>query len=122
MGRLDLSLPRPHESTPAVWRGTRTGEAETLNELGALHRITGDFVQAEQCHQQALELARAIGSTWIEAHALAGLGRCAIVTSGAAQAAALLRQALELFQRIGATDDLPILAELDALTNQGSAE
>jgi tetratricopeptide (TPR) repeat protein len=57
--------------------GDRGGEAETLNETGTLHRVTGDLGQARASHQQALELARAIASFRTEAHALAGLGRCA---------------------------------------------
>jgi hypothetical protein len=60
--------------------GDRGGEAEVVNETGALHRVRGDLARAEGCHEQALKLAHAIDSPWDEAHALAGLGRCAIVT------------------------------------------
>jgi hypothetical protein len=42
--------------------------------------------QAGSCHQQALDLARQIGSSWGEAHALAGLGRCALAAGHAAEA------------------------------------
>jgi tetratricopeptide (TPR) repeat protein len=98
--------------------GDRGGEAETLNESGMLHRVSGDLAQAEGCHQQALELARAIASSWDEAHALAGLGRCALAAGHAAQAGVLLRQALEIFQRIGAAEAPDLLAELDALISQ----
>ena len=94
--------------------GSRGGEAEALNETGALHRVSGDLVQAEQCHQQALDLARAIASSWDEAHALAGLGRCALAAGYAAQAGVLLRQALEIFQRIGVAEASDLLTELGA--------
>jgi tetratricopeptide (TPR) repeat protein len=40
--------------------GGRGGEAEALNERGTLHRVSGELAQAQGCHQQALELARAI--------------------------------------------------------------
>jgi tetratricopeptide (TPR) repeat protein len=33
--------------------GDRDGEAEALNEAGALHRACGDLRQAGSCHQQA---------------------------------------------------------------------
>ena len=92
-----------------------SGEAEALNETGTLHRVSGDLAQAEGCHQQALDLARAIGSSWNEAHALAGLGRCALAAGHATQAEALLRQALEIFQRIGAAEASDVSRELTAL-------
>jgi hypothetical protein len=60
--------------------------------------------QAGSCHQQALGLARQIGSAWDEAHALAGLGRCALAAGHAATAEGMLRQALEIFQRIGVAE------------------
>ena len=47
-------------------------------QRGTLHRVNGDLAQAEGCHQQALELARAIANSWDKAHALVGLGRCAL--------------------------------------------
>lgn len=84
------------------------------------HRLGGDLAQAEECHQQALELARAIASSRDEAHALAGLGRCALADGHAAEDEALLRQALEIFQRIGAAESPELRAELDALTGSGT--
>jgi len=96
-------------------------EAEFLNEAGALHRAGGDLRQARACHQQALGLARQIGSAWDEAHALAGLGRCALAAGHTGQAADELRQALEIFQRIGAAEAARLSAELHALTDSRSA-
>ena len=75
-----------------------------LNETGTLRRVTGDLAWAEECHRQALDLARQICSSWDEAHALAGLGRCALAADHATQAEALLRQALEIFEKIGAPE------------------
>jgi tetratricopeptide (TPR) repeat protein len=82
-----------------------------------LHRISGYLAQAEGCHQQALDLARAIASPWDEAHALAGLGRCALAADQATRAGVLLQQALEIFQQTGAAEALDLLAELDTLTD-----
>ena len=97
--------------------GDRLGQAKALNETGTLHRVSGDLAQADGCHQQALELARAIASSWDEAHALAGLGRGAMAAGHADQAACLLRQALEIFQRIGAAEAADVSTELEALND-----
>jgi tetratricopeptide (TPR) repeat protein/transcriptional regulator with XRE-family HTH domain len=101
--------------------GDPGGHVETLNEVGTLHRVRGDLRQAGSCHQQALDLARQIGSAWDEAHALAGLARCALAAGHAAEAADLLRQALEIFQRIGAAEAADLSAELRALADSRSA-
>jgi len=113
-----LPAVRALEQALAIYRdlGRRGGEAEALNAIGTLHRVSGDLAQAEGYHQQALDLARAIANSWDEAHALVGLGRCALAASHATKAAALLHQALEIFNRIGAAEAPDLRAELDALT------
>jgi len=98
--------------------GDRGSEVEMLNRRGTLHRVSGDLVRAGMCHQQAMALARAIGSPWDEAHALAGLGRCALAVGRTAEAEDKLLQALEIFQRIGAAEVADVAAELDALTEE----
>jgi tetratricopeptide (TPR) repeat protein len=90
-----------------------------LNERGVLHRVSGDIAQAEGCHRQALDLARAIASAWDEAHALAGLGQCALAAGRTAEAADDLRRAVEIFQRIGAAEAGDVSRELAALTEAG---
>jgi tetratricopeptide (TPR) repeat protein len=107
------------EQALAIYRdlGDRGGQAAALNEIGTLHRVSGQPGAAEACHQQALELARAIGSAPDEARALADLGRCAATVGRTTKAEALLRQAHEIFQRIGAADALSVVAELNALTS-----
>ena len=99
--------------------GERGGEAESVNEAGTLHRVCGDLAGAGSCHQQALGLARQIGSFWDEAHALAGLGRCALAAGHTVEAADRLRQALEIFQRIGAAEAADLSRELSALIKAG---
>ena len=90
-----------------------------LNERGTLHWVSDDLAQAESCHQRALDLARAIGSAWDEAHALAGLGRCALAAGRVTEAADDLRQALEIFQRIGAPEADGVSRALAALAEAG---
>jgi len=90
-----------------------------LNETGTLHQAAGDLVRAEGYHQQALDLARQIGSSWDEAHALAGLGRCAQAAGDTAGAEDMLRQALEIFQRIGAPEAADVSGEVGALIEAG---
>ena len=92
--------------------GDRGGEAEALNEAGALHRARGLLSQAAAHYQQALDLARAINSSWDEAHALAGLGRCAQAAHRTADAQALLQQAQQIFEQIGAAEAVGKAAEL----------
>ena len=43
--------------------GDRGGEVEALNERGTLYRVSGDLAQAQGCHGEALDLARAIASS-----------------------------------------------------------
>ncbi len=111
--------PRPWSRPWASCATSVTGAARptALNERGTLHRVSGELAQAEGCHQQALELARAIASSWDEAHALAGLGRCAVAAGRTTEAEDLLRQALEIFQRIGAAEAADVAAELEALSS-----
>ena len=118
---------RDLEDALAAYRdlGDRGGEVEALNETGTLHQATGNLHQARSCHQQALDLAHQIGSSWDEAHARAGLGRCALGAGDTAEAAGSLRQALAIFQQIGAVEAADVSAELEALadarpTAQGS--
>jgi tetratricopeptide (TPR) repeat protein len=83
-----------------------------LNDMGTLHRVSGDLDRAEACHKQALELALGIASSWDRAYSLAGLGRCALAAGDTADAKIRLRQAQEIFQQIGAADAIGVSAEL----------
>ena len=77
--------------------------------------MCGDLRQAGSCHQQALDLARQIGMSCVEAHALAGLGWCALAAGDTTTAEDWLRQALEIFQRIGVPEAADVDAELNAI-------
>lgn len=111
------------ETALGIYRGIgdRGGTAEALNEAGTVHRLRGRLGQAEAAHREALEVARAIDSTWDEAHAWAGLGRCAQAGHRLSDARTCLERAQQAFRRIEA-DELPgIMAELDALGTSDQA-
>ena len=95
--------------------GDRGGRAETLNELGTLHRARGDVIQARGSHRQALSLARDIASPHDEACALAGLARCALDAGDIPGAVAGLGRARKIFEQSGAAEAADIAAELAAL-------
>ncbi|QMU67248.1 tetratricopeptide repeat protein [Streptacidiphilus sp. P02-A3a] len=93
--------------------------AEVLNDRGELHRICGETASARICHQESLDLARAIDSPWDQALALAGLGRAALAENDTVQARTLLEGALGIFERIGAPEVQELRSELETLTGPG---
>ena len=96
-------------------RAPGQAEAAALNESGTLSRIRGDLGQARACHQQALDLARQIGTRWRRRTRWPAWAACALAAGHTATAEDLLRQALAIFQRIGAAETAGLTAELDAL-------
>ena len=54
--------------------GDQAGQADALNGLGWVHRLTGDYPAAAACLRQALELFRGLGHRRGQAQALNGLG------------------------------------------------
>ncbi|MGA8354963.1 MAG: tetratricopeptide repeat protein, partial [Solirubrobacteraceae bacterium] len=54
--------------------GDRNGEAATWDSLGYVHHQLGDYAQAAACYQQALALARELGSRFVQAVILGHLG------------------------------------------------
>jgi tetratricopeptide (TPR) repeat protein/transcriptional regulator with XRE-family HTH domain len=90
--------------------------AEVLNDRGELHRVCGETA-ARSCHQESLDLARAIDSPWDQANALAGLGRAALAEDDTVQARDLLEGALGIFERIGGAEIQELRSELEALTD-----
>jgi|ERR1700722_15378556 hypothetical protein len=101
--------------------GNRDDQITALNEAGALSRTRGDLGRAWSCHQQALDLARQIGSPLEEAHAAGRPGPVRQAGGRTAEAEDRLRQALAIFQRIGAAGAADGTAELDALSGAGPA-
>jgi DDE superfamily endonuclease len=89
--------------------------------LDAVRLEPADDTTAVAGAQQALALAREIGSAWDEAYALPGLGRCA-AADDTSRAQALLRQAHEILQRIGAAEAPAVLAEFNVRTSPEPGE
>jgi tetratricopeptide (TPR) repeat protein/transcriptional regulator with XRE-family HTH domain len=81
--------------------GDRAGQADALNELGILHRVTGAHPAAAASHQHALELYRGLGDRLGQASALDNLGRVQTETSEYPAAAASHQQALALYRDLG---------------------
>jgi hypothetical protein len=78
-------------------------------------RLEGDLGRVGECQRQALAIARAIASSWDEAHALAGLGRRAIVLGDCARGEKYLRVAHAVFLGMGAADAGSLNDEVCAL-------
>ncbi|MEU5927061.1 tetratricopeptide repeat protein, partial [Streptomyces antimycoticus] len=83
--------------------GDSQGEAEALNSTGALLARSGEPRRALDTYQQALRLARQVGSPLDEAHALEGIARCQAHTDTQA-AITSLREAVTIYQRIGVAE------------------
>ncbi|WP_433655412.1 ATP-binding protein [Nocardia sp. CA-128927] len=81
--------------------GYRIGEADTLANLGGLHRYIGDSAQAIDLLREALTLYRAAGHPTGEADALVRLGGVIRDSGDYGQAAELIQQALILFRQTG---------------------
>jgi tetratricopeptide (TPR) repeat protein/transcriptional regulator with XRE-family HTH domain len=79
----------------------RAGQADALNELGLLQRVTGDCPAAAASYQQALELYRALGDRLGQASALDQLGKVQFETGDYPAAAASHQQALALYRDLG---------------------
>jgi DNA-binding SARP family transcriptional activator/Tfp pilus assembly protein PilF len=100
--------------------GDRLGQAATLNLLGWVQVLTGDYPAAVASHRQALALARGSGDRLGEADALGFLGFAQQMTGDYQASAADLADALALYRslghRIGEGDALNDLGTLQMLT------
>ena len=79
----------------------RAGQADALNELGILHRVTGAHPAAAASHQHALELYRGLGDRLGQASALDQLGKVQFETGDYPAATASHQQALALYRDLG---------------------
>jgi tetratricopeptide (TPR) repeat protein/transcriptional regulator with XRE-family HTH domain len=94
--------------------GTRPGEAGTLDELGLLQQLTGDYPAATATLAQAAELYRELGDQPGQAYALNHLGLVQQDTGDYPAATASHQQALGLARDAGDP-----LAEAVSLTDMG---
>ncbi|MFI8991077.1 ATP-binding protein [Streptomyces antimycoticus] len=92
----------------------RLGEADALQDLGWVRRVTGDYAGAGELGGQVLELYRTLGDRLGEADALQDLGWVRRVTGDYAGAGELGGQVLELYRTLGDR-----LGEADALQDLG---
>jgi tetratricopeptide (TPR) repeat protein len=95
----------------------QNAEADALDNLGVVQRLTGDSTEATASLTHALELHRALGNQSGEADALTHLGRVQCMTDNYEAATASLTHALELHRALGNQS-----GEADALTHLGLAQ
>jgi len=81
--------------------GDRLGQANALNDLGNLRRLTGDYPGAAQAQEQALGICRDLGDRRGQADALNYLGSVRWLTGDYPGAAEALEQALGICRDLG---------------------
>jgi tetratricopeptide (TPR) repeat protein/transcriptional regulator with XRE-family HTH domain len=81
--------------------GDRLGQANALNDLGNLRRLTGDYPGAAQAQEQALAICRDLGDRRGQANALNYLGSVRVHTGDYPGAAEALEQALGIYRDLG---------------------
>ena len=108
--------------------GDRLSQANALDELGIVRRLTGDYRSAAEAQEEALRIYSHLGNRLGQANALSHLGYVRSLTDDYPQAAAELREALALYRalgdRIGQPDALNHLGTVLRLTGdfQGAAQ
>ena len=95
--------------------GDRLGQANALNNLGDVRRLTGDYLGAVRDLEEALGISRDIGDRLGQANALTNLGDVRLLTGDYRGAAAVLEEALGICRDIGDR-----LGQANALTNLGN--
>jgi len=95
--------------------GNRLSQANALDELGIVHRLTGDYQRAAEAQEEALRIYSHLGNRLGQANALSHLGYVRSLTDDYPRAAAELREALALYRALGDRLGLP-----DALNHLGT--
>jgi len=73
---------------------------------GVLHRLTGEYAEAETRLQQALEIFQKLGTRWQQGRTLFELGELANAQDRRAAAHDYFSQSLEAFEDMGAVPDV----------------
>jgi len=96
-----------HQQALALARsaGDRRGQAWTLNGMGLLQQLTGDYPAAAASHQQALALFADLGHRLGQAEALNRLGELSLRTSAVGQAHDQHTRALAIARDISAAPE-----------------
>jgi tetratricopeptide (TPR) repeat protein/transcriptional regulator with XRE-family HTH domain len=92
--------------------GDRLSEASALNDLGITWRLTGDYRNAAQIGETALDIYRDLGDRLGEANALSNLGVVRHLTGSYPSAAQALETSLDIYRDLGDR-----LGEANALSN-----
>jgi tetratricopeptide (TPR) repeat protein/transcriptional regulator with XRE-family HTH domain len=98
----------------AYQAGDRLGQANALNDLGDLGRLTGDYPGAVLDLEEALGIYRDLGNRLGQAHALNNLGTVRRLTGDYPGAARDLEEALGIYRDLGNR-----LGQANALRGQG---
>ena len=98
----------------AVHVGDQHGQAEALNDLGDVRRLTGDHVGATRDLAEALGIYRDLGDRYGQANALTGLGAVRRLTGDNPGATRDLAEALSIYRDLGDR-----LGQANALTGLG---
>jgi tetratricopeptide (TPR) repeat protein/transcriptional regulator with XRE-family HTH domain len=81
--------------------GDRLGQANALNDLGVVQRLTDDYLAAAQVLEQALGIYRDLGDRLGQANALKDLGAARLAMDDYLAAAHTLQQALSISRDLG---------------------
>jgi tetratricopeptide (TPR) repeat protein len=92
--------------------GDRDSEAGTWDSIGYACHHLGDYQQAVVSYQNALELARAIGNSHLEADILDHLSNTLLRTASYQAAQHVLRQAFAILDRLGHPSAASVQAKL----------
>ena len=79
----------------------RLGQANALNDLGNVRRLTGDYPGAIQAQEEALNIYRDLGNQLGQANALNDLGNVWLHSGDYPGAVGVLQQALGIYQDLG---------------------
>lgn len=90
----------------AVRDGHMLFQASAQRALGVLHRLTGDYVEAEQHLQRALHLFNGLETRWQLGRTLVELGELAMAQQDDVQARDYYGRAMEAFEAMGAVPDM----------------
>ncbi|BCB76919.1 tetratricopeptide repeat protein [Phytohabitans flavus] len=94
--------------------GDRLGQANALNDLGIVRRLTTDYPGATSVLEQALDLLTTLGRRLGQANALRDLGDVRRASGDYPSATTMLEQALDLYTTLGDR-----LGQANALTDLG---
>jgi tetratricopeptide (TPR) repeat protein/transcriptional regulator with XRE-family HTH domain len=81
--------------------GDRLGQANALNDLGDVRRLTNDYPAAAEAQEEALGIYRDLGDRLGQANALGDLGFVRWLTGEYPAAAQALEQALSIYRDLG---------------------